>query len=191
MKTRYEVFNDPTLSNQGAIMGLMTKQKTEMEKHVIPGGKELISVINSKETLKGAIYTWLRAKAKFSEFFLSFAKDPDKYAGAEQRREILQKTEPDPVWHTTNNGRLTLAEQLANIIANEKLVTIRVKPDGIYVAADKTKRFSRVTTATVEDIEAGLYPGAEPGDKVTSADWEPWYGITPIRRKTKPIRRTE
>lgn len=191
MKTRYEVFNDPSLSTQGAIVGLMTKQKTEMEKHVIPGGKDLISVISSEDALKAAIYTWLRAKAEFSEFYLSFAKEPEKFAGPEQRREIFQKTEPKPIWHINPSGRLQLANQLANIIKSEKLVSIRVRPDGIYVSADKSDKFKRTTVATVEDIKAGLYPGAQPGDKVTSIDWEPWYGITPIRRTTKPIRRTE
>jgi hypothetical protein len=191
MKTRYEVFNDPSLSDQGAIVGLLTKRKTEMEKHVIPGGKELISVISSKETLRNAIYTWLRAKAEFSEFILSFAKDPDRFAGPEIRKEIFQKTEPKPIWHSTPNGRFTLADQLANIISTEKLVSIRVKPDGIYITNDKTKKFSRTTTVTAEDLAAGLYAGKSPGDKVTSTDWEPWYGITPIRKQTKPIRRTE
>lgn len=191
MKTRYEVFNDPNLSSQGAIVNLMTKKKTEMEKHVIPGGKELVSLFNSEDVLKGAIYTWLRAKSEFSEFFLSFAKEPEKFAGPEQRREIFQKTEPKPMWHMTSGGRLQLANQLANILKNEKVITIRVKPDGIYVAADKTDKFKRTTIVSTEDVKAELYPGAQPGDKVISVEWEPWYGITPIRRAVKPIRRTE
>lgn len=191
MKQRKDIFNDSSLSNQTAILTLLTAPKQSMEKHVIPGGKELTSIMSSKEMLTNAIYTWLRSKAEFTEFYFSFAKEPEKYIGAEVKEEFFNKTDGKPTWHIGQTARRELAEKIANIMSKKMFVSLRVKPDGIYLATDKTNTFARTTTASVRDIETGIYPDAQPGDKVVSADWEPWYGITPLRKKNKPIRRAE
>lgn len=148
-----------SVSNQQALVKrLLGNNRPKPTKTIIPGGQNLLDEV-SKKTLERAVFTYLRRHRYFENFKLSFAKDPDNM---DLRVEKVQDFPYDgkyAIWELPDQGKLWLADQISDVLAQQKLVYIEAKYDGLYVATEKA--------------ESDFGPGHE--------SWEPYFEMLPSR----------
>jgi hypothetical protein len=157
-QTKTEVAS--SVSNQQALVKrLIGNNRPKPTKTVIPGGQNMLDEID-QDTLEKAVFTYLRKHRYFEYFRLSFARDPDTMDLKVEKIQDFPFDGKYPIWELPSQGKLWLAEQIARVLATQKLVYIEAKKDGLYVATERT------------DSEFG--PGTE--------QWEPFYEMLAARR---------
>ena len=182
-QTKEEILNSGvSISSQEALVKKILKPDIINIKRVIPGGKTMLSYLD-KQTMEGAVYNWLRGVGGFSEVIISFAKDPSKFNLSISKVQPFDTRDPKPHWERSQVGRKDLAKTISGYISQKKLVYIQVKPDGIYIAEDKSNKFNAKVTLTAKLIkDTPEYEGLDVGDKVPSPDWEPYIEFVPSNR---------
>lgn len=149
--------------HQQAIVDLeIAKTQNKTVVLVIPGGKSLFTETNDKnvDQLTRAIYTWLRRVPSFKECTLKFVKDTSKYKTKEERGQDFPNNARVPIWMIPSKGKTYLARALAEEVIKGGMVSITVKPDGLYL---------------LRELEDKLVPGSD--------DWEPTLYFTRDRRE--------
>ena len=155
-----------SVSNQQALVKrLLGSHRPQPTKTIIPGGKFLLDEVDQRK-LESAVFTWLRRHRYFEYVRISFARDPGAMQLNIQKIQDFPVDEQYSIWEQPAHGKRWLAEQIADVLARQKIVYIEAKKDGLYVATEK------------EESEFG--PASE--------EWEPYTEILPIRRgEYKPI----
>ena len=156
-QTKTEVAS--SVSNQQALVKrLLGNNRPKPTKTIIPGGQNILDEV-SQTTLERAVLTYLRRHRYFENFRLSFAKDPNELELQVEKVQDFPYDGRYAIWEQPSQGKRWLAEQIASILARQKLVYIEAKFDGLYVATEKA--------------ETDFGPGTE--------QWEPYYEMLPAR----------
>ena len=156
--TKNEVAN--TVSNQQALVKrLLGNNRPKAIRRVIPGGQTMLEDID--QTMLGkAIFTYLRSSRYFTNFKLSFAREPKVMDLEVVKVQDFPFDGKYSIWEVPSHGKHWLADQIASVLNRQKLVYIEAKNDGLYVATERN--------------ETDFGPGTE--------NWEPFYEWTPARK---------
>lgn len=148
-----------SVSNQQSLVKqLLTKTKPKPTKVIIPGGANLLDEVSQK-TLQQAIFNYIRYHRYFETFKISFAAHPEDMNLVTEKVIDFPYDGKIKIWDTPSKNKTWLAEQITEILLKKQVITLEVKPDGMYVQLEKTKS------------DFG------PGHK----DWQPFYEILPVR----------
>lgn len=132
MTTKKEAIRElerSNLSNQNALVKKIEGVKSSKNiKRYIPGGKHLSEQI-SKERLPTAINQWLRHTRHFSEMEFSFL-DPKPAALNESKVYDFDSAATNFEWE--RRGRKWLSEIIAEHMLKDRVVSIKVKKEGVY-----------------------------------------------------------
>jgi len=150
----------PSVTNQQALVKrLLGNNRAKPTKMVIAGGKFLLDEVDQTK-LERAVFTWLRRHRWFEYAKISFAKNPEDMNLRVEKVQDFPAEDRYAIWEQPSHGKRWLSEQMAQILARQKLVYIEAKKDGLYVATE------------VE--ESDFSPESE--------NWEPYIELLPIRR---------
>ena len=157
-QTKNEVAS--SVSNQQSLVKrLIGNNRPKPTRTVIPGGQSLLDEVSQK-TLEIAVFNYLRRHRYFENFKLSFARDPDSMQLRTTKIMDFPYDGKYTIWEDPKRGKQWLAQQIAQILATQKLVFIEAKTDGLYVA---------------EEVgESDFGPGHD--------EWEPYYEL--LRSRT-------
>lgn len=123
------------LSNQNALVKKIEGVRSSKNiKRYIPGGKHLSEQV-SKERLPGAINQWLRHTRHFTEMEFSFL-DPKPAALNESKVYDFDTSAANFEWE--RRGRKWLSEILAEYMLQDKVVSVKVKKEGVYIYSTDT-----------------------------------------------------
>jgi hypothetical protein len=186
--SKADVLRQGNVSNQQALVNILTKKTVRPIKRVIPGGRGILSELD-QPSLEGAIYNWLRGTRFFEKATISLAKDPDKFKLKEMRVVDFPVDQQHPIWITHPDGKLHLARLMADILKKNKLVSLRAEKDGLYMAKDAESVFAPTRKATAADVSKakealaeGEEIGFKAGEQIPNEDWEPYIEFVPTRR---------
>lgn len=117
------------VSNQQSLVKKIEGTKTSKKiKKYIPGGKTLKEQL-PKERFPTAINNWLKHCRHFSEMEISFL-DPKPKTLEENKVYDFDTNTQNFEWEI--RGRKWLSELLAETLTKDKVVSVKVKKDGIY-----------------------------------------------------------
>lgn len=138
---------DKDKRSQQAIVDLVTgRGKIEKLVHQIPGGLHLTEQLDS-ESLKKAVFTWLRRVRDFERYEISFAGD---YDGEDELRDKGVKPKKskyaDFGWKAGAPlfWRKKGIAEIANLVTNalndtENIVSVIIEREGVFVVTDSTE----------------------------------------------------
>jgi hypothetical protein len=107
--------------------------------HVIPGGANLTELV-SREHLPEAIFTWLRRCRHFKDVTVSFVKD---YSVREYHStQIIDFNTNTKSSEWEIQGKKWLAERIAEVLAIEHVLAVKITKEGISAIIDKAQSFS-------------------------------------------------
>jgi hypothetical protein len=142
--------NNSSVSNQESLVKKLQGPKINKQLVMtIPGGKNLTELV-SKEKLPTAIFTWLRRVRHFKDVEISLVKS---YTNKDYQSSTVvdfNTTTKLPEWEI--QGKSWLANQIAEVISMDNIMSVKVDKAGIHVILDKTQSFS----ADSEDWEPHL-----------------------------------
>lgn len=148
-----QVTNTSVSNQHSLVKKLAGPQINKQLKHLIPGGKNLTEMI-SKESLPGAIFTWLRRCRHFKDVTLSMCADYNKRSVQQSLVVDFNTANRLPEWEI--QGKKWLAERLSDVLFMDNVLAVKVEKQGITVILDTDGTFN-----------------------VESDDWEPHLLFTP------------
>jgi len=151
-----------SVSDQESIVKrIVESNRPKPTKRYIPGGKTLLDQID-KDTLKQALFTWLKTHRWFEWVRISFADDISKMNLEVTKIEDFPIIAGKSVWEQPAQGRRWLAQRFADQLLAGQYVYVEARKDGLYVAKE------------LGDTDFGP----------DSDNWEPNIQMLPIRRGT-------
>jgi hypothetical protein len=186
------------IAGQQAIVDASAPLRIMPIKTHIPGGQHMLKTLTA-ESMKKAVYTWLRRTKSFTKVTISMAKDPAALDLQEHIAEDFPHSDQKPWWKYEIKGRKDLANKLAKILSTKKLVTLTADGDSIKYTTERSGNFGPTRKATKSDIDslkALLKKGETPdfgvengeivigiGDSIPNEQWEPYVELTPERKR--------
>lgn len=129
-----------SVANQESLVKKLQGPKINKQlKMVIPGGKNLTDLV-SAEQLPTAIFTWLRRCRHFKDVEISLI---NSYSDKNTQLATVvdfNTTTKLPQWEV--QGKKWLAEQIANVISMDNVLSVKVDKIGIHVVLDKDQSFT-------------------------------------------------
>ena len=129
-----------SVANQESLVKKLQGPKINKQlKMVIPGGKNLTELV-SAEQLPTAIFTWLRRCRHFKDVEISLISSYSKMDTQLATVVDFNSTTKLPQWEV--QGKKWLAEQIANVISMDNVLSVKVDKVGIHVILDKEQSFN-------------------------------------------------
>ena len=129
-----------SVANQESLVKKLQGPKINKQlKMVIPGGKNLTELV-SAEQLPTAIFTWLRRCRHFKDVEISLISS---YSNMDTQLATVvdfNSSTKLPQWEV--QGKKWLAEQIANVISMDNVLSVKVDKVGIHVVLDKEQSFN-------------------------------------------------
>ena len=117
--------------------------------HIIPGGKNLAELV-SQDQLPGAIWTWLRRCRHFKDVLVALSSDYEKRNHRVSTVVDFDENARLPEWET--QGKKWLAERIAEVLAMEHILGVKVNKSGVHAIQDLDQSFD----SSSEDWEPNL-----------------------------------
>ena len=129
-----------SVANQESLVKKLQGPKINKQlKMVIPGGKNLTDLV-SAEQLPTAIFTWLRRCRHFKDVEISLINSYSDKNTQIATVVDFNSTTKLPQWEV--QGKKWLAEQIANVISMDNVLSVKVDKIGIHVVLDKDQSFN-------------------------------------------------